>query len=185
MKKTALAAFMLVLSLVILFQISNVATAGPPIIKIYAICQIDSPKNVTYTSGDIPLKVVVTGDASERNFTVAYRSIHLNTFTSHIPKVLGTYLDDGKPKVYDSALNLKQDGPYELRVTISYASAVVARQVHFTVQTNQPTPSPSPTSTSFSPDLSSMIVSIAVSVAVVCTVSFVYFKKLRGGTKHS
>jgi len=46
-------------------------------------------------------------------------------------------------------------------------------------------PSPSPSSTSFSPDSSLMIASIAVSVAVVCIVSLVYFKKLRSEAKPS
>ena len=46
-------------------------------------------------------------------------------------------------------------------------------------------PSPIPTSTSFSPDLYLMVVSIAVSVATVCVVSLVYFRKRRGEAKLS
>ena len=80
MKKTALASFMLLLPLVILFQISNVGMAGPPFVKITATSQIDSPKNITYTSGEIPLNVVVTGNASGRYHTVDYRIMRLNTF---------------------------------------------------------------------------------------------------------
>jgi hypothetical protein len=186
MKKTASALCMLLLLLAGMLQFSSLANANPTPIDFTATSQIDSPQNMTYTTGDIPLNVVVTGDASERNYTVAYQTIFLDTYSPDDTKVLGAYFADGSLKVYNSTLSLKRDGEYSLSVTISYAMFGVYHQVYFTVKTNQPTPTPAPTMapspTSPESEFSLFLptVPLLVIAATVIGISLlVYFKKRR------
>ena len=195
MKRTALAlSFVLLLSIsvVVGMQFVEVARANPAI-EINTIIQIDSPKNITYTTENIPLNVVVTGDATKRNYTVAYRIIFLNPFSPYDTIILGNYFDDGTPDVYNSTLSLKQDGQYALRVSVSFSMVGVYDKIFFTGQANPPTPSPTP-SASLSPQQSNstelkpvpptepfptlLIVATSVATVAVVTVGvLVYFKK--------
>ena len=188
MKKTEVALTLLLAPLIISVAgvlVVEVAWASPRT-EINASIQIDSPKNITYTTESIPLNVVVTGEGLHLNYTVAYQVISFNPFSSGDIIILGDYFDDGTPDVFYSTLDLEQDGQYALRVRASFAMVEVYDQIYFTMQTNPITPSPTPqqsNSTELKPATptglfpTTLVIIIAVTAVVIGSGFLVYFKK--------
>jgi len=111
-------------------------TKANPNIEINTMIQIDSPKNITYTTENIPLSVVVTGEGFRPlNYSVTYRIDTLNPYSSGDTKVLGMYLDDGTPDFYNATLIFKENGKYILIVTVGIAGVMTSDRVYFTVET--------------------------------------------------
>ena len=193
--KKAEVALTFLLALLILsvagMQFADVALASPRT-EINANIQIDSPKNITYTTESIPLNVVVAGYGRKLSYSVSYQIISLNPFSSGDIIKLGDYFADGTRDVFNSTLDLKQDGQYALRVMVSWAIVEVHDQIYFAVQTNQ-TASANALQQSNSTELkpappiglfpTTLVIIIVITVVVICSGFLVYFKKRKGQTQ--